>query len=274
LNFKIQIEALLNEPVSELTPLSGGDTAENFLCLLESGKSIFVKSDKDIALEIDGLQTLAKKAFPVPNIIASNKQLLVLDYIKSGNNCQANIGEQLANLHKNTTQYYGYSIDNKIGRSTQYNAINQKITHWFEFFWQYRITPQLEMANNSQLTDSLNQIKNKIKDLLSETNSQPTLLHGDLWSGNVMCDNQQNAIFIDPAVYYGDRESDFALADMFGGFSADFYQAYNNIYPLEQGFEKRLTIYKLYHYLNHYNIFGNSYLSSVNSCITKINNTY
>jgi len=271
---KKTFESLLKENIREVIPLSGGDTAENFLCLLNSGKEVFVKSDKDIALEIDGLQTLAKNGLAVPEIIIANDFFLALEYIKTGKNCQANIGVQLANLHKNTAKYYGYHIDNKIGRSPQFNGVNQKITNWFDFFWKYRITPQLEMANNKNLTTSLNNIKEKIKKLLSETTSKPSLLHGDLWSGNVFCDKEGKAIFIDPAVYYGDRESDFALMEMFGGFSADFYKSYNDIYPLEQGFEERLVIYKLYHYLNHFNIFGGSYLSSVNKCIAKINNFY
>ena len=146
----------------------------------------------------------------------------------------------------------------------QYNAINQSVTSWSFFFWEYRLLFQIKYALKNKLIShkeytKLLLIKSKLKNLLSNS-IKPSLLHGDLWSGNVIS-GINGPVFIDTSCYYGHSEADLALTYMFGGFSNDFYRSYELHSPLESGSEQRKPIYMLYHYLNHLNIFGRSYHS-------------
>ena len=113
----------------------------------------------------------------------------------------------------------------------------------------------------------ISKLENKISEIIGDTNEKPSLLHGDLWGGNYMVDETGSAVLIDPAVYYGHREADLGMTKLFGGFGSEFYQSYNEEFPLQDGFEYRENIYKLYHVLNHLNLFGVGYYSQAMSLI-------
>ena len=212
-----------------------------------------------------------------PEVIWVSEQYQILEWIeeKSQKNYQIQLGRELANLHRTIHSTFGFDFDNSIGEMPQFNAINTNITSWKVFYWQYRLKYQIECANKSKLLDQalyeqLLSIESKLSRYIDNTN-KPSLLHGDLWSGNVI-NGKNNPYFIDSASYFGHREIDFALIYMFGGFNDDFFNAYNEKYQLEEGFEQRKPIYMLYHYLNHLNIFGKGYYSGVENCTSYILN--
>ncbi len=233
-----------------------------------------VKPNKNLinqATELD----LLRDYIHTPEVIWASEQYQVLEWIeeKKQKNYQIQIGSSLANIHRVTHSKFGFNFNNTIGAMPQFNAINTDITSWKEFYWQHRLKYQIEYANNSKLLDydlykKLLSIEPKLNKYI-DNKVKPSLLHGDLWSGNII-NGEDNPYFIDSACYYGHREIDFALIHMFGGFSDDFFKAYNETYKLDEGFEQRKPIYMLYHYLNHLNIFGKGYYSGVESCTSYI----
>ena len=238
---------------------------------LENKKVFFVKFQNNandfLIKEAKELQTLAK-FIHCPQVIHSDKHCLVLEYLSPETSplSQSELAKQLAKLHQQKSQYFGFSFDNKLGTSFQANAFNEKITHWKDFFWDYRLFPQIKMAkNNGYLNQDIHKkllsLQKKLETLLPQKVT-PVLLHGDLWSGNFLT-SKGKFFFIDPACYYGHNEIELALGFMFGGFQQDFYTTYFQYHPQEEGFNERKYLYQLYHYLNHLNIFGGSYLSSI-----------
>ena len=200
-----------------------------------------------------------------------------MDWIEKSYNLgsQNQLGESLARLHNNQNKYYGFQFNNKLGITTQLNAPEKKIKNWADFFWNYRINFQITLAKKNNLiscneNEKLLTLKNYVYRKL-DIKTYPSLLHGDLWSGNYIS-NSNGPFFIDSAAYFGHREADFALTYMFGGFSREFYQSYEKRLPFEENHEERKPIYMIYHYLNHLNLFGRSYLSGVLNCYQKIIN--
>ncbi len=176
----------------------------------------------------------------------------------------------LVKLHQITSNRFGFDYDGFIGLKPQLNTRND---NWGEFFFHNRLFFQVQLISNSELkADLMNQLQKKKPSLIEFLNSHspnPSLLHGDLWSGNVMFDSR-GPWLIDPAIYYGDRECDLAMTKMFGGFDVVFYETYFSLAPLPAGSDLRFTIYNLYHYLNHFNIFGESYLAAVRDGFEKL----
>ena len=250
----------------------------SFKILTSTGLSIFAKyqdiENNNLINQASELLLLSE-SMDTPKVLGFSKNCLILEWIETSHNSnhQAEIGRVLANLHKRTNQYFGFDYDNTIGEMPQYNAINQSVTSWSYFFWEYRLLFQIKYALKNKLIShkeytKLLLIKSKLKNLLSNS-IKPSLLHGDLWSGNIIC-GINGPVFIDTSCYYGHSEADLALTYMFGGFSNDFYRSYEVYNPLESGSEQRKPIYMLYHYLNHLNIFGRSYHSGVLSCTNQI----
>ena len=165
------------------------------------------------------------------------------------------LARMLAALHRHTHDRFGWGSDNWIGLSPQRNAWGDD---WPEFFWKYRLLPQLSKAN---LKEDIN-----VKSFFTSYKPVPSLLHGDLWNGNVGFTAKGPVIF-DPAVYYGDREADLAMTELFGGFPAEFYRAYNELSPLDAGYQVRKHLYNLYHLLNHLNLFGSGYRAQVEATL-------
>jgi len=263
--------------VSDKKTISTGETS-SFKILTSTGLSIFAKyqdiENNNLINQASELSLLSD-SIDTPKVLGFSKNCLLLEWIETSHsiNHHAEIGKNLANLHKCTNQYFGFDYDNTIGVMPQYNAVNQSITSWSFFFWEYRLLFQIKYALKNKLIShkeykKLLLIKSKLENLLSDS-IKPSLLHGDLWSGNVIS-GINGPVFIDTSCYYGHSEADLALTYMFGGFSNDFYKSYEIYTTLESGSEQRKPIYMLYHYLNHLNIFGRSYHSGVLSCTNQI----
>ncbi len=169
-------------------------------------------------------------------------------------------GEQLAALHRHTQDQYGWFRDNTIGLTPQFNEQNGD---WIDFFRKHRLGYQVELATSNgyggDVAEPGRQLAAKLPELFDGYTPEASLLHGDLWGGNWGAVAGEPVMF-DPAVYYGDRETDIAMTMVFGGFGRAFYEAYESSWPMAAGHERRLKLYQLYHVLNHVNLFGRSYL--------------
>ena len=215
------------------------------------------------AAEADGLEAL-RPHIRVPRVlergVKDGKAFIVLEHLdlKRGGDYAA-MGRALAALHRRTGPRFGWTRDNYIGLSAQRNGW---CDDWVEFWRERRLRPQFEWAQGKgfdvQMIDPAPILKNH--------QPQPSLLHGDLWSGNAGF-TAKGPVIYDPAVYYGDRETDLAMTELFGGFPPEFYRAYEEALPLDPGYEKRKHLYNLYHLLNHLNIFGGGYLAQVKATL-------
>jgi fructosamine-3-kinase len=229
--------------------------------------------------EADALHELGDtKAIRVPDPVcfgeAADKSWLVTEYIElgrgAGDSAQC-LGQQLAALHRHTSERFGWFRDNTIGSTPQQNVW---MDDWVDYYRERRLQFQFELAAKNGFTGSL-QLKGErlLADLdifFSDYSPASSLLHGDLWGGNCAFDETGQPVIFDPAVYYGDREADIAMTELFGGFGADFYSAYNEAWPLDEGYKVRKQLYNLYHILNHANLFGGTYASQAESMIDRL----
>lgn len=268
-------------PIQQARPLGGG-CINNALRLDTARQSYLLKWHPDplpdmFVVEAHGLELLARaNAVRVPSVLhatnASGEQpaYILMEWLEGAGSttdaaAQATLGQQLAALHRSSAGAYGLDADNYIGTTPQYNGWD---TDWISFFRERRLRPQIELAaRNGYLPvhrrRALEQVLERLTDWLGGVARQPALLHGDLWGGNIIPGPDGNLALIDPAAYYGDREAEIAYTQLFGGFSPHFYRAYQDAWPLEAGYDERRDLYNLYHLLNHLNIFGTSYASSV-----------
>lgn len=256
--------------------LSGGDINQSYKLSTNQGE-FFLKLNTAVPpdffeKEEEGLNELRKCEcnLIIPKVIAVGRAepdhhgFLLLEFIiesKTGDSFQ--FGAELAKLHQTVRPAFGFDSDNYIGRLPQKNEDHD---HWTDFFINERINPQLKLAVDTgklsvKLHNNWDQLAKKLKDLFPHC--RPSLLHGDLWGGNYLFDENGRGVLIDPAVYYGHPEMDLAFTRMFGGFSEEFYQGYLSITPLEHGFSDRISLYNLYPLLVHANLFGGHYLSQV-----------
>lgn len=177
---------------------------------------------------------------------------------------------QLAALHAQPQPYFGWHRDNWIGATPQ---LNERSDDWIEFWRDRRMGFQLDLAARNGYTRTIQRHGDKLRlyvaGLFAGFRPCPSLLHGDLWSGNIGCVGGEPVIF-DPAVYYGDREADLAMTELFGGFPAEFYAAYREALPLDSGYAQRRTLYNLYHVLNHLNLFGGGYLAQAERMMVQL----
>ncbi len=218
-----------------------------------------------------GLLTLKQKStLGIPEVIglgsSNGNSYLILEWIEKGianGSFWDKFGQRLGLQHKVSSSQFGLDHDNHIGSLPQANNSHES---WTDFFIEERLKPQLEMAHNSGLIGSsiLTQFDilfTKLEPLVPD--EPPSLLHGDLWSGNFLCGQGPEPYIFDPAVYFGHRETELAFTTMFGGFDQQFYSAYSEEYPIKPGFQDRIEIHNLYPLLVHVNLFGPSYLSGV-----------
>jgi fructosamine-3-kinase len=256
----------------DIREVKAGDSHKAYK--ISDGKQhFFVKINEKIHLtnfevEVDGLEHLSNtQLFKVPNFICtglvSNHSFLVLEYINmsQGNeHSWFHFGQTLAELHKTQTQQmYGWQEDNFIGLTPQSNLWQKK---WSCFFAEQRIGFMLQLLSEKGLVlANIDTVVESIKSLLTGHNPKPSMLHGDLWQGNAGFHKNQPVLF-DPAFYFGDRETDLAMTELFGRFPVHFYQGYADIWPLEVDYEYRKPIYQLYHVLNHALLFGGHYIES------------
>ena len=191
---------------------------------------------------------------PISHGAAGGKAFLLLEFLSLKQRGDfAALGRMLAEAHRKPGGRFGWSRDNYIGATPQANGWCDS---WAEFWRERRLKPQVELAKRNGFDLRFDE------DLLKNHSPQPALLHGDLWSGNAGFTAEGPVVF-DPAVYYGDREADLAMTELFGGFPREFYKAYEETYPLEDGYRLRKHLYNLYHLLNHLNLLGAGYLSQV-----------
>ncbi len=207
------------------------------------------------AAEADGLAGLYGSGLrtpkPLGHGVAGGKAYLLLEYLDLGRHGNFSaLGRMLAALHRQTGPRFGWARDNYIGLTPQQNGWRDD---WAEFWREHRMRPQIELAKRKGFAVEMPALA-----LLENHRPPPSLLHGDLWSGNAGF-TAQGPVVYDPAVYYGDRETDLAMTELFGGFPREFYDAYAKAYPLDAGYEKRKHLYNLYHLLNHLNLFGATY---------------
>jgi fructosamine-3-kinase len=258
----------------------GGGCINQTLQLSDAERHWLVKLNRAERLdmfqaEAAGLEALAGVgALRVPRPLCSgvdaDQAFLVLEYIEMGGagSAAAKVGEGLAVLHRQQAEAFGWGRDNYIGATPQPNAWQ---ADWVLFWREQRLGHQLALLQrqglgSAKLWDLAERLLDALPVLLDHR-PVPSLLHGDLWGGNLAQDRQGRPVIFDPAVYYGDREADLAMTELFGGFGADFYAAYQQAWPLDAGYRTRKTLYNLYHILNHANLFGGSYLGQAQSML-------
>lgn len=208
----------------------------------------------------------------VPKVFCVSANFILLEYIESGarkNNFWETLGEQLARLHLRTSPRFGFDHNNYIGSTPQINTWEED---GYKFFAEHRLLYQAGLAKKNHLLDSANYqlLITLLKKLPSLIPPQPaSLMHGDLWSGNTHTDKDGNPVLIDPAAHYGWAEAELAMMNLFGFTPENFFRVYESVRPLESGYKERFDLYNLYHLLNHLNLFGESYLASVNEILKK-----
>lgn len=199
----------------------------------------------------------------VPEIYSVNETRLEMTAIvpsRRSDELLQQLGSGLAKIHAQPQAAYGFHRDNYIGLNPQKNCESDT---WGEFFVEYRLGVQVGLINDRVVRERFSTILEakgaRLAEWLNERVSAPSLLHGDLWSGNALFDDT-TAWLIDPAVYYGDAEADIAMTEMFGGFGPAFLDAYHEVRPISEDYPNKREIYNLYHFLNHYNLFGGFYI--------------
>ncbi len=249
--------------------------------LCDGDRSYFIKLNQASRLpmfkaEAAGLTEIAhSETIRVPEPVChgshGDSSFLVLEYIQmSGAGDMEQAGRQLAAMHRKIGGGFGWERDNTIGSTHQPNDLS---SDWVGFWQQRRLGYQLKLAHELGHGGRLQKSGDRLLGLLPQLiNHQPlpSLLHGDLWSGNIAFDSKRQPVIFDPAVYYGDRESDLAMTELFGWFSKTFYAAYNEEWPLDPGYTSRRTLYNLYHILNHLNIFGGGYAGQAQAMIDQL----
>jgi fructosamine-3-kinase len=259
----------------------GGGCINQAYLLETSHEQYFIKLNDAVAYpgmfeaEVLGLQLLSDAgAIRVPKPIAAGNEkglaFLLLEYVPEGKRASdfwGDFGRSLAQLHRNTHEFFGLDHDNYIGSLPQ---SNRKEASWGAFLVTQRFEPQLKRAYDSgyvtaSIQRSFHSLFNKLEELIPT--EVPALIHGDLWSGNFMVTQQGNACIYDPAVYYGHREMDLAMSLLFGGFAPEFYGAYQEAFPMEANWRERMELGKLYPLLVHVNLFGEGYLGEVRSIL-------
>ncbi|MEM8779809.1 MAG: fructosamine kinase family protein, partial [Cyanobacteria bacterium P01_G01_bin.49] len=253
--------------VEKQKSVSGGCINQGY-CLIGETISYFVKINRASQVEMFAAEALglkqmaATQAIRVPQPICwgttEQSSYIVLEWLEFSRFSQQSwqkMGRNLAKMHAyQGSNKFGWERNNTIGSTPQMNNWTE---NWADFFADHRIGFQLKLASRKGRSfGDCNQIVEKVRRLLTGIQPQPSLVHGDLWSGNAAVTQEGEPVILDPATYYGDREVDMAMTELFGGFPATFYQGYSEVFSLEKGYKQRKTIYNLYHILNHFNLFG------------------
>ncbi|SRX54203.1 fructosamine kinase family protein [Aequorivita sp. CIP111184] len=273
-----QIASQNNLQLLEYKSLTGGDI--NDVYHLKCHEGIFViklndalKFPRIFDAEAKGLQLLKQShSFKIPNVIAEGEfqksSYLLLEYISPGNKLNIfweSFAENLAKLHKTSSEQFGLNHNNYIGSLPQKNEYRSAVS---EFYISQRLDPQFKMASENGF--NFKNLEEFYKNISGEIPSEPpSLIHGDLWNGNYMVSENGNPVLIDPAVAFAPREMDLAMMKLFGGFSEEVFSNYNAIFPLTDGWKERVPLWQLYYLLVHLNIFGSGYLQQVKGIIKR-----
>lgn len=262
--------------------VGGGDINEAYRLDGADGSRYFLKLNEErllpmFAAEAEGLETIAatqtlRVPKPVAHGCAEGRSYLVLEYLELDAHGDAGrLGERLAALHRCTSDRFGFAADNFIGTTPQPNAWN---AGWVDFWRERRLGFQLRLAARNGYGGALQDLGRKLLDALPAFFDgyapQPSLLHGDLWGGNHAYTADGAPVVFDPAPYYGDREADLAMTELFGGYGPDFYAAYRAAWPSDAGYAARKPLYNLYHILNHANLFGGGYARQAETMMQRL----
>jgi len=264
----------------------GGGCINQSYALIGDNSTYFVKLSQASQVQMFEAEALglkqmfATQTIRVPKPIclgtAADSAYIVLEWLElgGGKNTQvsAEMGRQLAAMHRaklpqETEGKFGWNQNNTIGSTPQ---INTWTSNWAEFFTEHRLGYQFQLARRRGGHFSQQDKLLAIVPKLLDHQPQPSLVHGDLWGGNAAVTTSGEPVILDPATYVGDREVDIAMTELFGGFPAGFYRGYNEVWPLDEGYQGRKTLYNLYHILNHFNLFGGGYGSQANRMIEQI----
>ncbi len=275
-----QISRAISQPFEsrDRRSISGGCINQGYR-VSDDNQTFFVKINQSDQLEMleaeaIGLRQISEaQAIRVPKPIcvgiSENSAYLVLEWLNLGRGSSqawGKLGRNLAALHRyQKSTAFGWERDNTIGSTPQISAWT---ADWIEFFTQHRIGYQLELAQqNGGRFRNGSCLLERIPELLAGHTPKPSIVHGDLWSGNAAVTQSGEPVIFDPATYWGDREVDLAMTELFGGFPAEFYRGYEEVYPTDSGYKQRKMLYNLYHILNHFNLFGGGYESQANRMI-------
>jgi fructosamine-3-kinase len=258
--------------------LMGGDINEVYL-LQTTSEDLVVKINdagrfpKMFETEKAGLEILSStNTFRIPKVFnfgtIEDTSYLLLEYIAPGSKNDGfwtDFGSKLAQLHGHSSDLYGWKYNNYIGSLFQSNRFKNKAS---DFYINERLRPQINLARKGgYLTEDLTRFFKTIRDIIP--NEAPALIHGDLWNGNYMTDENGEPVLIDPSVSYSHREMDLAMMQLFGGFPPEVFSVYNEVFPLQPGWEERVPLWQLYYLLVHLNLFGAGYLGQVRSAISR-----
>ena len=267
--------------IEKVSPVSGGDINQS-ICIKTRDSDYFLKWNraglypKMFEKEAKGLNLLRKTGeIKIPEVIGFGEDkdytILVLEYINGKSKIHGfwkDFGKSLACMHNHSHETFGLDTDNYIGNLHQSNKPHKD---WISFFVEERLEKQISLArDNGRIDLSTIKMFESMYRFLDDffPVEKPSLLHGDLWSGNYMVSDEGKACILDPAVYYGHRLMDLGMSKLFGGFSSDLYESYNETYPLESNWREALEICNLYPLMVHVNLFGGGYLNSVKSILT------
>ena len=279
------IAAALGRQIAAARPLAGGDINEAYELTLADGGRLFAKANARaprglFAAEARGLSWLAQaRALRIPNVVAVSpaneaQQFLVLELIASrapARDFDERLGRGLAALHRFGAPGFGLDHDNFIGRLPQENTPS---VSWADFYRTRRLEPQLRLAVDAGLATArvrrgFDRLWSALDELLGPP-EPPARLHGDLWGGNLLCDERGAPCLVDPAVYGGHREIDLAMMRLFGGFGGRVFAAYEEAWPPADGHRDRVALYQLYPLMVHVNLFGGSYVGSVEAALERL----
>jgi len=272
--------------INRVRSVVGGSINKAF-CLLADPEPLFVKINAAHTLpvfeaEVEGLEALrSAEGVSVPETVdvgcVGETSYLALRWVEFSSKIKSAehlLGVALAQQHRDIAEQFGWHRENTIGATPQRNTL---MCNWSDFFRLERLGVQLELAVErglpQQQLDQAYYVMERLEWFFVGREPVASLLHGDLWSGNWGCDASGEPFIYDPAVYYGDREVDLAMTRLFGGFGDAFYSAYQNEWPLTDGWEARVDLYNLYHLLNHFNLFGASYLDQTSDTLSRLWNS-
>ena len=279
-----EIAAAIGRPFTPTREDEAGGGCINRAFLLEGGgERYFVKLNAGERLpmfeaEAEGLKEMAatktvRVPMPLCSGVAEGQAFLVLEHLSlrgTNTRAQETLGRQLARMHRVTAPTFGWRRDNTIGSTPQPNT---PMADWVAFWRDRRLGFQLQLAANNggrTLQRKGEQLLEQLPAFFADYRPVASLLHGDLWGGNAAATADDEPVIFDPAVYYGDRETDIAMTELFGGFSVRFHAAYRETWPLDAGYRVRKNLYNLYHVLNHFNLFGGGYLSQAERLIGQL----
>jgi len=282
---KAALGAALGGEIGTTRRIAGGDINETYEIALSGGRRLFAKTNPRaprgmFAAEARGLAWLREaNALRIPEVVTTSKvddaqQFLVLELVPTGSPARdfdERLGRGLAALHRTGAPSFGLDHDNFIGRLPQINA---PTATWADFYRTRRLETQLRLAADEGLATprmrrGFDRLFATLEELLGRP-EPPARLHGDLWGGNLLCDDRGAPCLIDPAVYGGHREVDLAMMRLFGGFGAGVFAAYEAAWPLADGHRERVGLYQLYPLMVHVNLFGGSYVGSVEASLDRL----